>query len=146
MNNNSNTESNHNPPQRQLPNPIAEVAADWEENLQQMRKDGCPPAVLTRMREKFQVALAETLSKSELRAFLLLQIRCFPIFSGFSFSPFYHISSIIDMIFPVSYKKHALRKIGAPYVFFPHTERLFPPFFSGPGYSYTNWFVFSSYS
>ena len=58
----------------------------------------------------------------------------------------FYISSIIDMIFPVSYKKHALRKKGAPYVFFPHTERLFPPFFSGPGYSYTNWFVFSSYS
>ena len=34
-----------------------------------------PPAVLTRMRAQFQVALAETLSKSKLRAFLLLQIR-----------------------------------------------------------------------
>ena len=33
------------------------------------------------------------------------------------------------MIFPVSYKKHALRKKGAPYVFFPHTERLFSAIF-----------------
>ena len=50
---------------------------------------------------------------------------------GDAVPPFYHISSIIDMIFPVSYKKHALRKKGAPYVFFHIRNAFFRHFFQG---------------
>jgi len=71
----SNTEPKSNPPQRQLPHPLAEIVSDWDEVFQQMEIDGCPPDTAARIRREFEVALTETLEEFEWRAFLFREIR-----------------------------------------------------------------------
>ena len=75
MRNNSTINSERSTPQRQLPHPLAEVVAGWDEVFRQMRKAGCPPAVAARIRQQFEVALAETLAESKRRDFLLCAIK-----------------------------------------------------------------------
>ncbi len=75
MNNNSSTESKHNPPQLQLSQRSVELLQDLEEFFHQLELEGCPATTVARFRKSTQIAVAQTLAESKKRDFLFRQIK-----------------------------------------------------------------------